>query len=630
MKKLLTLAVLGLILSSCVKGFDGTEPEPTPEPTPNQGVTDEEIKEHAESILGFTIPANQDWNSTTSGAVTINVTSAVKKVSVMALVAQTDEEGETYNSMTILNQAETNGQSSVTLNYDVPQTNEGLYVAFYTADGCSYKKIDGTSVSFDQAPAKTRAITRTISAPTGKFAIGKIESSFAADRGWIPDEKLYMLADEDYNRMQIAVDPYTPEYNALVRDLVFAYLPNSKDLNNLTKVMAAGYTDDNAYRITTGEDAPIVISPIYKRDSAPAWGNEVYNSDFYYYYFNPADMPSTADEQVAFLKSLPKYKLIPFNIHFGESEDNVMEKRYSYCALYFGDEKTPSIGTEGTFIFPKGYKIGFMVRAKTDFKENGKPRKQGELYFDGRLNVDINGYSETNFKTTVNKFKLPLNSPRATWLRINDRVLMCWESGTDTDFNDILLEVEGSVEPITVAHEFEYNTYTFCFEDTQKGDYDLNDIVIKAKRINETTVEYSIVACGAYDELCVRNVNAGVITDNAEVHSLFGVGTNQFVNTENGAEKLTAITGQKTVSKSFSFLDEDNQPYIYDKTTKHTVKLATKGQDPHGIMIPFEFKYPTEKVCIKDAYKEFNNWGSNPVNYTNWYTKPVDGKVYSK
>lgn len=33
MKKLLSIAVLGLILSSCVKGFDGTEPEPTPDPT---------------------------------------------------------------------------------------------------------------------------------------------------------------------------------------------------------------------------------------------------------------------------------------------------------------------------------------------------------------------------------------------------------------------------------------------------------------------------------------------------------------------------------------------------------------------------------------------------------------------
>ena len=627
MKKLLSLAVLGLVLSGCVKGFEGMEPEPNPDPEQGQGVTDEEIKNHAEEILGFTIPDNQDWISTESGTVTINVTSAVTKVAVMALVAQTDEDGEAFNSMTKLNEAETNNQSSISLNYDVPKKNEGLYVAFYTEKGCYYKKVEGNSVTFDQVTAKTRAVTRTVSAPNGTFAISKIDTSFAAKRGWIPDERLYMLSDADYDRMKIAADPYSDEYNALVRDLVFAYLPNSKDLNNLTQVMAAGYTDDNAYRITTGEDAPIIISPIYKRDSAPAWGNEVYNSDFYYYYFDPADMPSTADEQVAFLKSLPKYKLIPFNIHFGESEDDVLEKRYSYCVLYFGDSKTPTIGTEGTFKFPKGYKIGFMVRAKTDFNENGKPRKQGELYFDGRLNVDINGYSETNFKTTVNKFKLPLNSPRATWLRVNDRVLMCWESGTDTDFNDILLEVEGSVEPIYTAHEFEYNTYTFCFEDTQKGDYDLNDVVIKAKRINETTVEYSLEACGAYDELCVRNVNAGVIQDNVEIHSLFGVDAKQFVNTESGAEKHAAITARKTVSESFSFLDEITQPYVYDVTTKHTVKLSLKGQDPHGIMIPFDFKYPVEKVCIKDAYNEFNNWGKNPVNSTNWYTKPVTGKV---
>ena len=513
MKKLLSLAVLGLVLSGCVKGFEGMEPEPNPEP--DQGVTDEDIKSHAEEILGFTIPDNQDWNSTTSGSVTINVTSAVTKVSVLALVAQTDEEGETYNSMTKLNEAETNNQSSVTLNYDAPKKNEGLYVAFYTDKSCFYKKVEGNSVSFDQAPARTRAMTRTISAPSGTFKIADIKSSFAADRGWIPDEKLYMLADADYDRMKITAEPYSADYKALVDDLVFAYLPQTKTKNNLEQIMAAGYTDDDAYRITTGDAGPILVSPIYKKDGSPSYGREVYNSDFYYYYFNPSEMPSTTEEQVAFLQSLPKYKLLPFNICYGPDEDNVLEKRATFALLYFGDSKTPAIGTEGTFKFPKGYKIGFMVRAKTDYKENGKPRKQGELYFDGRLNVDINGYSETYFKSTVdNKYwKLPLNSPRATWLRVNDRVLMCWESGTDADFNDILLEVEGSVEPIYTTHEFEYNTYTFCFEDTEKGDYDLNDVVIKAKRINKTTVEYSIVACGAYDKLFVKNVKAGVIQD---------------------------------------------------------------------------------------------------------------------
>ena len=627
MKKLLSLAVVSLILlSSCVKGFDGSEP--TPDPTPS-GVTDEEIKSHAENILGFTIPDNQDWNTTTSGTVTVNVTSSVKKVALMALLSLTDEDGEAYTSMNVINQAETTNQSTVNFTYDVPSKNEGLYVAFYTDNGCFYKKIEGSSVAFDQTPAKTRGVSDTYSYPGDEFKIGKIEDSWAAQRDWVPGEKLYMLADEDYTKLQMTAPAYTKEYNDIVKNVIFSYLPNK--VANLQKIKDSGYSDDNAYRTTTGT-SPIVIAPVYKCDKAKTYGNEVWNSDLYYYYFKPETLAAAADP-VAFLQNLPKYKLIPFNIHFGETEDDKLVKRSAYAVLYYGDG-TPEVGTPGSFTFPEGYKIGFMVRAKTDYAEGKKvngvtdtiPRKQGELYFDGRLNSKINTEQKYNFSSS----KLGVNDPRATWFKINDRIFLCWESGTDQDFNDIVLEVTGGVNDPEVSIEFEYNTYTFCFEDTQKGDYDLNDVVIKARRLNETTVEYSIVACGAYDELYVKNIKSGVIQDNAEIHSLFGKELKQFINTQNGAEYLTPVTVQKTVNKDFSLLDSKNQPYIYDKTTDLTVKLSTKGQDPHGIMIPYDFKYPIEKTCIKDAYTEFNSWGANPVLSTKWYTNPVEGKVYTK
>lgn len=627
MKKYFALAALGLVLlTGCTKGFDMVEPEPTPDPTPTTPTTNkatqEEIDANVVKVFGTSFSPNQDWNSSVKGSVAININSSVKKVEVMALTTLTDAEGEAYNSMRVLNQVETNNQSSVSLSYDAPKDNQGLYVAFYTANGCSYKKVEGSSVTFDQA-AKTRAETDVYTYPEGEFAIGAIEDSWAAQRGWLPNEKLYMLADADYTRLQMAAAPYSQEYNDVVYNIIFSYLPNK--VANLAKVRAAGYSDENAYRTTTGK-SPIVVSPVYKCDKAKTYGNEVWNSDLYYYYFKQEDLNAAADP-VAFLQALPKYKALPFKIHFGESEDNKLEKRNSYALLYYG-EGTPEIGTKGSFNFPEGYKIGFMVRANTDFAETKPnvdseniPRKQGELYFDGRLNEKINSDKTYNFSSS----KLGTD-PRATWFKINDRVLLCWESGTDSDFNDIIMEVEGGVDDPEVSVVFDNNIYTFCFEDRNLGDYDLNDVVIKAERIGVTEVKYTVVACGAYDELYLRNINGKTLNTTTEIHSLFGVNNLQtFINTQ--SKNYEPVSEVVTVEPSFSFTDFSKQIYIYNKTQGYDVKMAQKGEDPHAIMIPTDFAYPKEKVCVKDAYKQFNNWGTNPVSSTDWFEYPEEDKV---
>lgn len=73
---------------------------------------------------------------------------------------------------------------------------------------------------------------------------------------------------------------------------------------------------------------------------------------------------------------------------------------------------------------------------------------------------------------------------------------MCWESGTDRDFNDVIIEIECGLEVPEIPIEPEYETYTYCFEDTKVGDYDLNDVVIKAKRLSEKSrVFYRCLWC---------------------------------------------------------------------------------------------------------------------------------------
>ena len=240
-----------------------------------------------------------------------------------------------------------------------------------------------------------------------------------------------------------------------------------------------------------------------------------------------------------------------------------------------------------------------MIRAKTT--SDGK-KKQGEVYGDGCLNGHINTDTNYNFRSS----NLGATDPRATWLNINKKMMLTWESGTDADFNDIILEVEGGIEDIIVPPPFTPQMYTYCFEDTELG-----------------------VACGAHDELYVKNLNYGDIKEGTEVHELFGTTPQNFVNTQNG-DSYSFVVGTRTVDKNFKLSEEPDseKPYIFNKTKNKKIYLSKAGEDPHGIIVAYDFHYPLERICIKDAYPQFNNWGENPINSTWWYMSPNPSKVY--
>lgn len=615
MKRMTTFAAIGLlVLASCSKSTDLYQPpvEPvTPTPTEEPSVSTDDINANVQKVFGVKFDSNQDWSSTTNGQVKITANSSIKKVQVIVYVSEMGLDGEEVTSMRVMNEADLNGQTTITLNYDAPKDNLGIFVAFIDGNKYTLKKVVGNEVNINDA-GKTRG-DLGLTLPTGEFKIAGSENSYANTRGWISGEQLYYMSDEDYAAQKMTPQAYSDEFTGIFRGIVFSYFKNGRSYRNLPLVKSSGYYNEKAYPFTTGED-PIIVSPVYKCDQATRYGNEVWNSDLYYYYFKDTDEGYIADP-VAYLQSLPKYKAIIFKDYFGETEDNNIEKRASYALLYYGDG-TPAVGTKGTYTFPKGYKIGFMVRAKTTSEA---PKKQGELYGDGRLNNKINNWP--NFKSS----DLGTDGPRVAWMTFNDRKFMCWESGTDADFNDIILEVEGGVDIPDIPIDPDYNKYTYCFEDTPIGDYDLNDVVIKAVRTNETTVTYSIVACGAYDEIYIK----GIGIDNKEVHGLFGVtDTKTFINTEKGSTSYPVYTVTRTVDKTFSIADPNTAPSLFDATSNITIELSKRGEDPHGIMIPNDFKYPLEKVCVKDAYLEFNSWGQNSITSTDWYERPVSGKVF--
>ena len=596
-KQYLIFLFSAFLLTGCMgHGFDEQQRE----------AQEKQSKENAEKIFGFTLDPNHDWCMTKNGSITITPLPGTKTIQVL-VYSQDDEES---TSLKVLNSCE--GDKTVTLNYDTPDTYVCLYVACVTSDNYytlkEFKHGD-KEVSFsDISPMAMTRGTRADEDDNRIWYLGESIIPYERQRGYpgFENELLYQLSEKDEVAQIIEVPDFDSSFKTLFRSFIFTYLPNGKKYKNLAKIKENGYCNENCYAITTGGD-PVVISPVYKNDGGY---HEIETCDIYYYYFKESDL--VGKDEVQYIKNLPKYKAIKLSRSI--SADNEIKLHHSYKLIYWGDG-TPEVGvTQGTYNFPAGYKIGFMMRSNFGMKE-----KQGEVYADGRLNNKINKYG--HFKSSG----LGENDPRMCWISLNKHMFLSIENLADQDFNDIILYITG-IEPFDIPINPDYNSYTFLFEDQTLGDFDQNDIVIRGERIGVRTVRYTLLACGALDELYLRNISGNILNGYTEIHTIFGqTGGRSFINTQ--SKNYDYVSEEIAVPDAFSFTDLDKQIYLYNKTEDKEIKLSRKGQDPHGIMIPYNFKWSKEKVCIKDSYLDFGSWGQGLVESTDWYLKPVEDLV---
>ena len=687
MKKKLTFAFFGLVLlSGCSKGLDMPEPEPapTPDPTPvDNRATQEEIDANVKKVFGTTFSADQSWSSTTKYTVSVTADAPMADIAKVQILTEAPYFNEDAR---VLNEISTSKGQTVQLTYDCPSDYTDLVAACVDSKGIYYVapfKAGDASVKFTQAAqARTRAAYDLPSLPNPAGLKMKYKNSYLTynamraqkagldgedavinpwqDSNW-DNERIWMLSNEGGN------ETWKVEKSAIYRDVTITDAEkqgletiltalggkkgrdgNFKTMNLNTIRKSPVYELTKNYLVADGK-APITVAPVQMLST------EINNSSVYYYYFNPNELNGkTEEEQIAFIKNLPKFKCIDSKLTKTASGIGLgvgdYFKVHEYVLPYFGDIKSDETNdvTVQSFVIPEGYYVGFMFRKNngrdwadsfstdndaispskgTGYKNKSyKNEDNGEVYADGRLNKEINQYPR--FSQAIEKGML-LDDPRAAIFGANQRAYLMFEEGTDVNFVDIIVEINGGLKEVDAAQEISNNVYTFCFEDRNLGDYDMNDVVIKAERLNITQVKYSVVACGAHDELYLRNINGQTLNSSTEIHQLFGVdNTKTFINTQ--SKNYEPVSEVITVDPSFSFTDFSKQVYIYNKTQNYDVKMSQKGEDPHGIMIPSDFKYPTELTCIKDAYTQFNSWGENPVTSTDWYLDPVSGKVFDK
>ena len=280
-------------------------------------------------------------------------------------------------------------------------------------------------------------------------------------------------------------------------------------------------------------------------------------------------------------------------------------------------------------IIPKGYRIGFMLRklaGSQSEKDNAilTAVKNGCCYGDRRLNKEINQFPG-HFGSANTLYSMAVDDPRMAMFEVNGKAYLTFEDGSDCNFSDLIIQVDGGFASLGYIPDVIDQVYTFCFEDRDNGDYDMNDIVIKAKRIDATHILYSVEACGGMDKVYLRGIKGKILNETTELHSLFGV--TGIVNA--GSSHVDPVTELIEVEPSFSFSDEKKMFYIYNASTGKEIRLSLMGEDPHAIMIPDDFEYPLEGTCIKNAYPAFLNWSKDRTTSLNWYVTPeIESKVY--
>jgi len=625
MKKITLISLAALALASCSKSTDVYE-----------GPQQPTAEEHTKQVLGASFDVNQSYDMLQSSSVSItaDVESAegfksgafeVAKIQVLS--------GNPFyeDDVVVLNETDAKQGETKTLYFDAPVGVTELYAAVVSKDSRYRVKcftIGDPRVNFGSPSAASgntrRAIKGTasvagdVAVPTATFA--RMSNNYGArtDTKW----RGYSLWADSYWNDRLynmsatveAMDDFTTAERAEVDGVINKFTPEQVDSRNSIK-QSEFYIETSNYFTTTQQARPIKVTFVHSGASI------IDNEHLYYYYYNPADVAGMDDAQRAqYLEQLPKYCLINCkDSHTSGTHWQFTKRAYRYTLAYFGDEKAPTDGTEGTYAFPSGYKIGFMLYVKYNCDV--------ELYADPLLNNEI------NFFDHCGEAQMGKNMSRAAIFGANGKNYVGFEDLKDNDFNDVVFQVEGGVEIIDEEQFLDKGVYTYAFEDTEQGDYDLNDVVVKAQRQDATHVKFSLEATGAYDEVYIKVSDSNLKLNtllSKEVHALFGLGTTrQFVNTEEAAQHVAPIQETIEVASNFSFAALGKALYIRNNSTGKDIKLAEKGEDPHGILIPYDWQYPQERRCVTGVYSQFNTWGTKRIDATEWFKYP-GSNAYTK
>ena len=583
-------------LASCNKSEDLYTPQ-------------EETDQQEERVLDFTINEQQTWKMESSQ--TVRVTNLPTDIEAKELRVYTANPF-TDSTATILATTTEVGQM---LTFAMPSYMTTLYagcaddngnlrvVSFQTADGIADFSNKGYSIV---RKAARRALP------------------VYADLEWTDTYNKIDLADKGWNDQYAEVSGATEVRHFDNRTEIYnSFAQLFGEDNNVDRV--SHYYDEQRtfYYAKVGEGGgSITVTPMGT--------NGVTNSKMQlgYYYFEPGEEHS--------VKTVKKYLFSDIYSKTTKYTDDCN----SYKLGYFDKEGNAS------YDFPEGTEVSFFLRVSELLGY------QMDWYAEGEANIDRSMY--------LLEKGVPNNTNGAhDWWKEANHAFFCEVNGykfvgledwiDNFNFKDMVLMLEGNVDDFPAVNNTKqiHHIYTFAFEDTEQGDYDLNDVVLQVCRGNQNRVPciYArLVALGGNDPVKAyfkdsKTKEVTPLFGDKELHELFN--TAGFVNTEtlnytnvkNNNDLQTVIIRTNAPATLVNENITSQDFYIINQKTGfevHTpVALGLIGTEPYGLCIPTKWAWPKERTSIVTAYPTFANFSSKIVggvqDCTDWYTKPTEG-----
>lgn len=372
------------------------------------------------------------------------------------------------------------------------------------------------------------------------------------------------------------------------------------------------------------------------------------------YYNGKAKVQYQLDDRPTWYDANFDYKDMPFNPNNANSETRRGDDAYNTLNVYnyYGDRLTAIRGLTFKLSIPKDKEFGFYLRTDVALSDEQKTKLTKLGVTDSILPKYSANYSCASMNTKDNNFRSAIAIyDNFTFMGIDDDL-----GGGDFDCNDVTFALSNSKgekyipEFTESTKKSEWNkdvinkhpeyinppslegtnlqSWTLAFENAGlDNDYDFNDVVLKVTPDTQNgKAEVKLLATGAQRKTEVY-FNRTLL---GEVHELFGVSTDTFVNTTSNtattnAVTLTPIDWPNNTTMEKQRMNFSLKVYNDDGTSREfSMDDLLNGKSPQALCVAGDWKWPKERINVFVAYPLIGKWGVNFNNpdFYNWYSQP--------